>query len=135
MRRYEICLILQPEMGDEGFQAKIDSIKQTLEKDGALFIREDFWGLRQLAYQIKNHKKAYYAFLIFDIQPESIKKIQQEFQIDEDVLRSIIKIEKERKIPEKIEEKPDADENSQELDEGDIHDAKEVNKSDYGESE
>ncbi len=135
MRRYELCLILRPEVGDEGFQAKIGNIKQMIEKEGAVFVREDIWGLRQLAYQIKNSKKAYYAFLIYDILPENIKAIQHELQIDEDVLRSIIKQEKERKIPEPVAKETQEDEKSENIDEGDIDDAKEVNKSDHGESE
>lgn len=136
MRRYEICLILKPDIGDDGFKTKIESIKERITKDGAVFIKEDIWGLRQLAYQIATHKKAYYAFLIFDILPDNVLEIKREFQLDEEILRSIIKLEKQRRVVEKSIEQPEAADREIKLDEGDIEDdIKEVDKSDYGESE
>lgn len=135
MRRYELCLILKPEIGDEGFHAKIEEIKQYLEKENAVYVRELLWNLRQLAYPIKNNKKGYYAFLIYDMLPEKISEIKRNFQIDEDFLRSIIRYEKEKKVLDEADKGPDIDESDKGyLDEGD-GDAKEVNSTDYGESE
>lgn len=140
MRRYEILLILKPEIGDEGFQEKMKSIKEHLEAEGSAFVKEDIWGLRQLAYPIKKNKKGYYAFLVFDIMPDKISTIKKEFEIEDDLLRSIIKLFKERKgiEPEsaKADEKASNDEKGTDdnMDEGDGS-AKEVNKTDYGESE
>ena len=71
--------------------AEIDNILKNhndvlSELKGNIHYKES-WGLRNLAYPIKNNKKAFYEFMNIEIPQENIKTLNSKLNLNEDVIR------------------------------------------------
>jgi small subunit ribosomal protein S6 len=49
--------------------------------------KREYWGLRSLAYRIKKNRKGHYMLLGIDAAPASIKEMERQLGLNEDVLR------------------------------------------------
>jgi ribosomal protein S6 len=86
VKTYEITYLTVLE---EGSDAK--SIAPVLSHHEAKIISVHPWGTRRkLTYPIKKQDQAFYTTVVFDSTPSSIAPIQQELQLSNDILRTLI---------------------------------------------
>lgn len=92
MREYEVTIIVQPKLEDEGRKELIERVSNLLAPDAAEGNKpvEHHWGLRQLAYPIQKHTEGYYVLFEANIDPERIGEIEQSMQYMEDLLRYLV---------------------------------------------
>ena len=64
MNKYEIMFIVKPDVEDDARNALIESFKGILTANGGTVDNVDEWGLRDLAYEIKDYKKGYYVVVM-----------------------------------------------------------------------
>ncbi|MDD2566181.1 MAG: 30S ribosomal protein S6 [Candidatus Gracilibacteria bacterium] len=94
MRKYELMLIINPELTDDERNNSIADIKLELTSAGVKIIGEDIWGVKDLAYKIRSSKTGYY--IIYNIESDGSKffDITKSFNIKKDIWRHMfIKIE------------------------------------------
>ncbi|MCH6574562.1 MAG: 30S ribosomal protein S6, partial [Bacteroidetes bacterium] len=60
MRPYETVLIITPVLSEGELKKTISKYGDMLKKAGAEMTHEEHWGLKQLAYEIKNKSTGYY---------------------------------------------------------------------------
>jgi small subunit ribosomal protein S6 len=60
LREYETLFVINPELQDDAANAVIDRLKGILEKMNAELLREDRWGKRKLAFEVKRHGRGNY---------------------------------------------------------------------------
>jgi small subunit ribosomal protein S6 len=60
LREYETLFALNPELTDDAANAVTDRLKGIVEKMGAEMLREDRWGKRKLAFEVKKHGRGNY---------------------------------------------------------------------------
>ena len=60
MNKYEIMFIVKPDVEEDARNKLIESFKGILTANGGTVDNVDEWGLRDLAYEIKDYKKGYY---------------------------------------------------------------------------
>lgn len=53
-------------------------------------MKEDFWGLRDLAYPIKRQTKGFYAHFELETAPKNVKGIDKTLQLEENILRYLL---------------------------------------------
>jgi small subunit ribosomal protein S6 len=85
-RNYELVLMLDPEVADEGREKVAGDVKQAIEGAGTLD-RADNWGMRQMAYEIKLRNEADYRFFRFQGEPELLERLDHSLKITDGVLR------------------------------------------------
>lgn len=90
MRHYEVMIVLQPEMGEDGFNKHLERVKKSLESGGGKIVRDDRWGLRTLAYEIKKQTQGYYTVIEWEGPPELIAELDHSLRLDENVLRHLV---------------------------------------------
>jgi small subunit ribosomal protein S6 len=97
---YELMLILTPHLSESETEKELDSIKHIIDELGGKIFSEDIWGIREMAYTIKNCEKGYYAVYYIDFkQNEKVKELEKTLTIQPNLLRSLIlKISKHHKI-------------------------------------
>lgn len=87
MRPYETVLIITPVLSEGELKKKLEKYTNLLKKTGAEMTHEEDWGLKQLAYEIKNKSTGYYHIYEYSTTPESIAPFEVELSRDEEVLR------------------------------------------------
>lgn len=90
MRGYELTLVLNPEIEEEGVSSILDKIEAMIAKGDGKVVEIDRWGLRKLAYPISKKKEGYYVLMKFDVRPQILNEIDRFFKLSTDVLRSMI---------------------------------------------
>jgi small subunit ribosomal protein S6 len=60
LREYETLFVLNPELTDDAANALIERLRGVLEKMNAQMLREDHWGKRKLAFEVRKHGRGNY---------------------------------------------------------------------------
>lgn len=103
MNKFEVVLIVNPEIATSILDKEIDSFKSKLTSQSGIIINEENWGLRDLSYSIKKFKKAFYRFLQIEAPGSLVKNISKELNQSENLLRYIfIKVKDHQKLPTKL---------------------------------
>ena len=88
-RCYETMFIVKQSLSKEEIEAKIQSVKDTITKNGGELVSEFDMGTRTLAYQIEKEKTGHYYVIYFKIDSEKINELNRVNNIDENIIRFI----------------------------------------------
>jgi small subunit ribosomal protein S6 len=84
---YECVLIARNDVTQQQFEGIADGIASQLQAEGGTMKKREYWGLRTLAYRIKNNRKGHYMLLGLDAKPESVKEMERLLRLNETILR------------------------------------------------
>jgi small subunit ribosomal protein S6 len=90
MRRYELMLVLRPDVPDDRSQALIDRTTRQLVASGGQIVKVAPWGRRRLAYSIDRQREGSYHIVLFEAPPEAIAELERGLLITEEVLRHLV---------------------------------------------
>ncbi len=90
MRRYELMLVLRPDVADDRSQAVIDRTTRQIVAGGGQIVKVAPWGRRRLAYQIDRFREASYHIILFQAPPNVIAELERSLLITEEVLRQLV---------------------------------------------
>ena len=90
VKKYEMVILIDPQIGDSQVETTIQGYKQRLEEAGAEVLHVDQWGLRKLAYSspaLQGRQQAFYTLFQFSGDPGLIQPLKAVMKLDESVLR------------------------------------------------
>ena len=90
MRRYELMLVLRPDVADDKAQAVIDRTTRQVSAGGGQIVKVAPWGRRRLAYQIDRYREGSYHIVLFEAPAEVIAELERGLQITEEVIRHLV---------------------------------------------
>ncbi|HEY7736642.1 MAG TPA: 30S ribosomal protein S6 [Candidatus Limnocylindrales bacterium] len=90
MRRYELMLVLRPDVPDERIQAVIDRTTRQIVAGEGQILKVAPWGRRRLAYPIDRHREGSYHIVLFESPAEVIVELERSLLITEELLRHLI---------------------------------------------
>lgn len=94
-RHYELVLMLDPEAEDAARDRVADDVRKAIEQAGTLD-KADNWGMRKLAYEIRQRNEADYRYYRFQAENELLERLDHNLKIAEGTLRfRIFKIDPE----------------------------------------
>ena len=96
MRRYELMLLLRPDLEDDKLQAAVEKVTRAIVNGGGSLSKVSPWGKRRLAYDIGHHREASYFLIQFDIEPAQVREIERGMLITEEILRHLVTVLEDR---------------------------------------
>ncbi len=87
MALYEHMLIARQDISAQQVDALATHLKTIVETEGGTVEKQEYWGLRTLAYRIKKNRKGHYVLLNLDAPANAIFELERQLKINEDVLR------------------------------------------------
>lgn len=87
MTEYEILLLLDPDLDEDRQNEIVSRIRETVERGGGTWDRQDAWGRRKLAYEIAHKGEGFYHLLLFSTSAEVLDEITRVLRITDGVLR------------------------------------------------
>jgi small subunit ribosomal protein S6 len=96
MRRYELMLLLRPDLEDDKLQAAVEKVTRAIVNAGGSLSKVSPWGKRRLAYDIERHREASYFLIHFDIEPSQVREIERGMLISEEILRHLVTVLEDR---------------------------------------
>lgn len=89
MNKYEIMFIVKPDVEEEARNKTIEGLKALLTADSGVIDNVNEWGLRDLAYEIKDFTKGYYVIVETTTAPANINEFDRLSKINEAILRHL----------------------------------------------
>lgn len=90
MRRYELMLVLRPDVADDTVQAVIDRSTRSIVGSGGQIVKVSPWGRRRLAYPIGSQREGSYFIIVFDAPAEAVAELERGLNITEEVMRHLV---------------------------------------------
>lgn len=102
MRVYESLIIFDSEVEDAGVQDQVEHLLGIIESAGGRRRDVDYWGKRDLAYEIKDrqgrrHKAGTYVCVTVDADHEVVDEVNRQLSLSDSVLRF-----KTLRLPDKV---------------------------------
>src|ERR1700761_9129669 len=95
MALYEHLLIARQDISAQQVDALATHLKTIVEGEGGKVEKQEYWGLRGLAYRLKKNRKGHYVLLNINAPGNAIQELERQLKINEDVLRFMsVKVEK-----------------------------------------
>ncbi len=88
MRKYEVMVIVDPEVDDRQVSPLIDKHLQTVTNGGGTVDNIDVWGRRRLAYDINKKSEGSYVVVNLTAEPAVVKELDRLMTIDESIMRT-----------------------------------------------
>jgi small subunit ribosomal protein S6 len=88
MRRYEIMVILDPDLEEKTIAPSLETFLNVVRADGGTVHGVDVWGRRRLAYEINHKTEGIYGLLHVTATVESVKELDRQLSLNEAVLRT-----------------------------------------------
>ena len=85
-RHYELVLMIDPETGDAERDRLAADVRGQIEQGGTLD-RADDWGMRKLAYEIRQRNEADYRYYRFQAERDLLERLDHSLKIADGALR------------------------------------------------
>ena len=96
MRRYELMLLLRPDLEDDKLQGAVERVTRAIVNAGGSLSKVSPWGKRRLAYNIQHFREASYFLIHFDIDPAQVRGIERGLLISEEIVRHLVTLLEDR---------------------------------------
>ena len=87
MPLYENVIICRQDITKNQLDVIISDFKKIIENEKGKILSEEYWGLKNLAYEINKNKKAHYNMLIIETLPDKIEEYERKLRLHEDIIR------------------------------------------------
>jgi small subunit ribosomal protein S6 len=87
MRRYESVFIARQDLTPPQVEALMGEFSSVVAGLGGSVSRQEYCGLRSLAYKIRNDRKGHYCMLHVEASHETLKEMERRMRLSEEVLR------------------------------------------------
>lgn len=94
MPSYETLCIFHPELPEARVKELSAWMQKIVEGASGTVIRADEWGMRDLAHLIKKQRRGYYIRLEYDAPGATVKELERNLRINENVLRFLSTVRK-----------------------------------------
>ena len=89
MKEYELTVLIHPDR-EADLDKALDKVKSLITDNGGEIIKEDNWGKKKLAYQIRREDFAVYVYMEVSLPADAPLKISNTLNITDEVLRYLL---------------------------------------------
>lgn len=89
MNQYELAVLYHPDL-EIDLEKASSKVEKIITDNGGKITKTDNWGRRKLAYPIKKQEFAVYVFYTVDMPADNVQKVEQTFNITDEVIRFLI---------------------------------------------
>jgi small subunit ribosomal protein S6 len=97
---YEHIVISRPDISGQQAEALLEEMKGILAEGGGKVHKSEYWGLKNLSYRIKKHRKGHYGLLNIEAASAAVNELERRLKIHDDVIRFLtVKVEEHEAGP------------------------------------
>jgi small subunit ribosomal protein S6 len=90
MRKYEIVVIVNPELDEAALTVVVDRVKAWITDSGGTVTKVDLWGKRRMAYIIRKQREGQYVLVEAEMAPSLTGELERNLRFLEPVMRFMI---------------------------------------------
>lgn len=89
MALYEVTFVTRPDLSKQDVTKLADEATETLKSLKGKVVKNEYWGLRNLAYKINKNGKGHYVMLGVDAPAAAILELERTLGINENIMRHL----------------------------------------------
>ena len=102
---YETIFIVRPDVGDDVISSTTERMKGIIVGQGGTMLREQNWGKKKLAYEIKKHLKGFFVYLQYVGGGGLVQEVERNLKTLENVIKfQTVKISEKVDLEKRLEE-------------------------------
>jgi small subunit ribosomal protein S6 len=111
MPLYEHVFLARQDVSNAQVEALAKEYTDVIEAGGGKVTKNEYWGIKSLAYKIKKSRKAHFQLLNIDAPPAAVAEMERRMGLSAEVLRFLtVKVEEHETEPSAMMRKSDRDE-------------------------
>ena len=87
MALYEHIFIARQDISSQQVEGLTDMITAVLEENGGKITKQEYWGIKSLAYRVKKNRKGHYSLLNIDAEHGAISEMERRISLNDDIIR------------------------------------------------
>jgi small subunit ribosomal protein S6 len=87
MPLYESVFIIRQDVSSADLDKITDGFVEIIKTNGGELVKQEYWGIRNLAYEINNNRKGHYVLLGTNATPAAIAEMERKMKYSIDVIR------------------------------------------------
>jgi small subunit ribosomal protein S6 len=108
MALYEHIFLARQDVSAQQVEDLTNQLTEVLSAGGGKVTKNEYWGLKSLAYRIKKNRKAHYSLLNIDAPAPAVAEMERLMRINEDILRFMtVRVDKLEEGPSAMMQKRD----------------------------
>lgn len=113
MPLYEHVFLARQDISNTQVEALTKEYTDVIEQGGGKVTKNEYWGVKSLAYKIKKSRKAHFSLLNIDAPPAAVAEMERRMSLSPEILRFLtVKVEEHETEPSVMMRKGDRDERS-----------------------
>lgn len=92
MKNYELVFVVRPDLTDQDLGTVRSDVKNQIAALEGTVEKEDNWGRRQLAFEIKDFTEGVYSLFHVVLPPDAPVKLKSQLKIDERIIRYMLTV-------------------------------------------
>ena len=89
MALYEHVFIARQDISAQQVEGLVDMYQAVLEENGGKITKNEYWGLKSLAYRVKKNRKGHYSLLNIDASHEAVTELERRISLNDDIIRHL----------------------------------------------
>lgn len=90
MENYEGLFILDADLGPDASKAAVQSVSDTITRNGGTITEAQEWGKRKLAYIVKKKREGNYVLVQFSSNTDAVAKMNTQYLLNEQILKYLV---------------------------------------------
>lgn len=90
MREYEVVFIVHPDLDETAFNDIVSRVNSWITDSGGEITKQDIWGKRKLAYQLRKQQEGQYVYLKTQLSPGYISELERNMRLLEPIMRFLV---------------------------------------------
>ena len=87
MALYEHVFIARQDISSQQVEGLTDMITAVLGENGGKITKQEYWGIKSLAYRVKKNRKGHYSLLNIDAKHDAIAEMERRISLNDDIIR------------------------------------------------
>ena len=84
---YEHIFIARQDISSQQVEGLTDMIVAVLEENGGKVLKNEYWGLKSLAYRVKKNRKGHYSLLNIEADHAAVAEMERRISLNDDIIR------------------------------------------------
>ncbi len=89
MALYEHIFIARQDISTQQVEGLTDMITAILEENGGKITKNEYWGLKSLAYRVKKNRKGHYSLLNIEADHAAVAEMERRISLNDDIIRHL----------------------------------------------
>ena len=87
MALFEHVIMLRQDLSNTDLDKELANYREMLGQLDGNVVYNESWGLRSLAYPIKENKKAFYEFMNIELPQNKVSELNEKINLNENIIR------------------------------------------------